>query len=143
MSNGHPLSVVLQLSRCLRQVPGSPTSPILHLLMCCALIAAPRQSSSPPKIPETLLITLNILIVLASSDYVPLFRSILARSAIPRLLPSTLRTITRRVLWPLPSTLFLVARVLHGESSSLVATGLNAILGPPTLFNSRLYLVAA
>lgn len=83
------------------------------------------------------------LIVLASSYYVPLLRSILARSAIPRLLPSALRAITRGVLWPLPSTLFLVARLLHGESSSLVATGLDAVLGAPTLFNSRLYLVAA
>lgn len=79
--------------------------------------------------------------VLAPRDVVPLLRSILDQSTLPHLLPPTILASSRRIIWPITSSLLLAFALRNGQSHRHVSPRLIAFPRASALFDSRIYLV--
>lgn len=84
----------------------------------------------------------ELITVLADVDDIPLFRTVLSRPLVPRLLPPTLLATSRRIVWSVASVLLLAAHVLDGLPSRPVAVGRHAVSRAPSILHHGVHLVA-
>lgn len=82
-------------------------------------------------------------LVLAPPHNLPVLRTLVVGSGVPRLLPATILSITRRIVWPITGALLLVAPLRHDEPHMHFSPRLHAIPRPPAIFHTRLHLVTA
>lgn len=80
--------------------------------------------------------------VLAAVDDLSLLWTLLSRSPLSNIFPTTVCATDRRVLGSIAGTLLLAVNIRHDKPNSTVAARIHAVSGPATIFNSRLYLVA-
>ena len=81
--------------------------------------------------------------VLASPHNLPLLRSSVSRSRLPRLLPHPIFTTTRRIIWSIAGALLVATTVRYDLPDMSLAVSINALSWTPIIFNTRLHLVAA
>lgn len=128
--DGHALPAVLQRPNRFHQGRGTFTTMSHHVLRsCCYLI-------------EVLTWSFCGATVLAVVHHVSLLRPLLARSSLPRILPSALFPSAGGVVWPL-SRPFLVAHgLLDDIPDRPIATRLDALPRPPAVLNAGIHMVA-
>lgn len=85
---------------------------------------------------------LGAQIVLAVVNDIPLFRPLLPRPALPRLLPTALCPSPRGVVWPVPRALLLAAGLLDSLLNPPVAARLYALPRPPAILHTSIHMVA-
>lgn len=134
MSHHHPLPVVLQLPRRVRQKPGKQQQASRFML---------RRTARLSKGHSRQRLTVYCAIVLAPPNHLPLLRPPLPRPPLPRLLPPALLPPPRRILRPLPRALLLATPLRHQHPPLPLPHALDALprLGSQQL--TGLYLVAA
>jgi len=104
MPHHHPLPVILQFPRRVRQKPGKQHQASRFML---------RRTARLSKGHSWQRLTVYCAIVLAPPNHLPLLRPPLPRPPLPRLLPPTLLPPPRGIQRSLPSALFLVAHLCH------------------------------
>lgn len=80
-------------------------------------------------------------LVLAPPHNLPVLRTLVIGSGVPRLLPATILSITRRIVWPITGALLLVTTVRNNLPDMSFAISFDAIPGTSAILNSGIHLV--
>ena len=118
MPDRYPISAILQFPSCVCQVSGTSSARWASYLS-------------------------NPVIVLATSHNVPILWPSVSRPRFPRLLPHTIFTITRRIIWSITGALLMVIAIRNDMSDMSLAISIDAIPRTPIILDARLHLVEA